>query len=115
MARPPEFRLANELNFSDDRPLTVNSIVVMYMTIKSLKDQWCRRKPHPVFPLFWMPTRLSATATGRSVHVWVPANTTACPGDFACVFVTSLGPFACETFCVCQAYLPDGGLTSLCN
>ena len=45
----------------------------------------------------------------------VAAADTPCVDGFACDFVTAVGPFACRRFCLCQAYLPDGGLASTCN
>jgi len=44
----------------------------------------------------------------------LPAAETPCLGGLACEFVTSVGPFACRKYCICQAYVPDGGLTT-CN
>ena len=44
----------------------------------------------------------------------LPSPETPCQGGFACEFVVSVGPFACRKYCLCQAYVPDGGLTT-CN
>jgi hypothetical protein len=42
------------------------------------------------------------------------APETPCLGGFTCDFAVSAGPFACRKYCLCQAYVPDGGLTT-CN
>ena len=50
-----------------------------------------------------------------SVSDCIPAETTPCSDGFVCDFVVAQGPFACQTFCVCRAYVPDGGLAPSCQ
>jgi hypothetical protein len=44
----------------------------------------------------------------------VAASVTPCTAGFTCTPVTSTGPFACRSFCVCSTYIPDGGLGVSC-